>query len=302
MLVSSGIAVESTLLGLALFVLILRCWVRVYYEKKQLSICELFTAIGWSLALGWFITSTMSMLILKTHPPVGSDNLVHNVDYLKFVFAAEYFFDAGVYWPKFSIIAFYWVIEKQISSAWYSFPNFITQWSLNFSSDLLLFCFPFFILKHLKLRSEQKIGLVGVFSLGAITLAVSLTRFVMSVAAAYQLDYPTGNTLCTAEMTTAIIVVCLPGLKKLIVRSRTPTNTSNRGNSSLQSSSAYSAKATGLKSRTSQAYAEYGVTDDEIGLCCRAQESQTHDHELQTHGLLPPIASSEEPKLRASPV
>ncbi|KAF5675280.1 hypothetical protein FHETE_2565 [Fusarium heterosporum] len=110
----------------------------------------------------------------------------------------------------------------------------------------------------------------------------------MSVTAAYQLDYPTGNTLCTAEMTTAVIVVCLPGLKKLIVRSRTPTDTSTRDGSSLQSSSAYSSN--GIKSRTSQAYAAYGVTDDQIGLGTRA-------HELQTHGLLPAISNSEEPKL-----
>ncbi|KAF4433748.1 hypothetical protein F53441_13747 [Fusarium austroafricanum] len=179
-----------------------------------------------------------------------------------------------------------WVIEKQITSAWYSLPNFITQWCLNFSSDLLLFCFPFFILKHLTLRREQKIGLVGVFSLGAITLSVSFTRFILSVLASYQLDYPKGNTLCTAEMTTAVIVVCLPGLKKLIVR--TPTNASNRGGSSLQSSSALSSSTRGPKSRASQPYAEYGVTDDEIGLF-------THNHELQTHGLLPSISDAEEP-------
>jgi hypothetical protein len=36
----------------------------------------------------------------------------------------------------------------------------------------------------LKLRKRQKIGLVGIFSLGAITMAISLARFIV-----YNMDY-----------------------------------------------------------------------------------------------------------------
>ncbi|CVK94594.1 uncharacterized protein FMAN_03630 [Fusarium mangiferae] len=176
------------------------------------------------------------MLILVTHPPDGPDGLIPSVEYQKIVWVAEYFFDTGIYWPKLSILAFYWYlipdvfqslrlalyaitaylvscmttsillntliarpisdnwsVENQLNSAWNSLPNFLTQWCLNFSTDLILFCFPFFILKHLTLRTEQKLGLVGVFSLGAITMSASLARFIISNAADYQLDYPSGS-------------------------------------------------------------------------------------------------------------
>ncbi|OBS20235.1 hypothetical protein FPOA_06621 [Fusarium poae] len=140
---------------------------------------------------------------------------------------------------------------------------------MNFSTDLLLFCFPFFILNHLKLRKEQKLGLIGVFSLGAITLTVSLTRFIMSCVASYQLDDASGNTLCTAEMTTAVIIVCLPGLKKLIKRSKLPTKTDN----SYQSSSGIATVSSApLKSQQTQSYAEWGMKDSDIELVPEGEE------------------------------
>jgi hypothetical protein len=47
-----------------------------------------------------------------------------------------------------------------------------------------VFALPFFIFNCLKLRRRQKIGLVGIFSLGAITIAISLARFIV-----YSMDY-----------------------------------------------------------------------------------------------------------------
>jgi hypothetical protein len=64
-------------------VVILRCWTRLDYEGKKLPLSEYFAWIGWIFALGWFITSTMSMLILAQHPPIKPDFLIPNVDYLK---------------------------------------------------------------------------------------------------------------------------------------------------------------------------------------------------------------------------
>jgi hypothetical protein len=42
---------------------------------------------------------------------------------------------------------------------------------------MAVFIFPFFVLSCIKLRQRQKVALCGVFSLGAITLAISLARF-----------------------------------------------------------------------------------------------------------------------------
>ncbi|KAH6959466.1 hypothetical protein DER45DRAFT_584897 [Fusarium avenaceum] len=310
-------AIQSTLLCLALLVVILRCWARLHYDRKQLTIAEYFAWLGWLFALGWVICSAIATRLSVEHPPVEPDLTVENVEYLKVVrnlhisvFVAEYLFDTGIYFSKLSLLTFYWLlipslfqylrkalyfitlyliscmtvsillntlisrpisnnwsIEHQLTSAWNSYPNFTTQWGLNFSTDLLLFCFPFFILKYLKLRPEQKAGLLGVFSLGAITLAVSLARFTASVGNPGWLDDATGNTLFTAEMTTAVIVICLPGFKRFFMRSKVSSIKATHSDVSYPSGSAVSSLDTRVKSLSaSQAYAEWGVRDDEIEL------------------------------------
>ncbi|KAI8395773.1 hypothetical protein FOFC_21303, partial [Fusarium oxysporum] len=81
--------------------------------------------------------------------------------------------------------------------------------------------------EYLKLHRKQQIALIGIFSLGAITLIVSLSRFIAYNATDFELDDQSGNTLSLAEMSTAVIVVCLPGLRRFIMRSKTSTNRSS---------------------------------------------------------------------------
>jgi hypothetical protein len=59
---------------------------------------------------------------------------------------------------------------------------------------VLVFVYPFFLLKHLRLRKEQKIGLIGVFSLGTITLMVSLSRFIAYNVTDFELEDESGST------------------------------------------------------------------------------------------------------------
>lgn len=105
-----------------------------------------------------------------------------------------------------------------------------------------VFILPFFIINCLKLRKRQKIALCGVFSLGLITIAISLARFIVYTVTDYNVDDAAGSKCflskqlsscsltkldlwCTAEMCTATIVVSLPTLKSLIIR-RSPNNSS----------------------------------------------------------------------------
>nr|RBQ92230.1 hypothetical protein FVER53263_11715 [Fusarium verticillioides] len=159
-----------------------------------------------------------------------------------------------------------WSIENQLKSAWNSYASFCVQWGLNFSTDLLIFFYPFFLLKHLKLHRKQKIALIGIFSLGAITLIVSLSRFIAYNATDFELDDQSGNTLSLAEMSTAVIVVCLPGLRRFIMRSKSSTN---RSSSNQPSGYGVHTKITGrgqnAETPASQ-YAKWGVRDDEIEL------------------------------------
>lgn len=100
-----------------------------------------------------------------------------------------------------------------MESVWNSYSDLVAEWGLNFSTDLickihlsthinrqnsnsigcLVFCFPFFILNHLKLRRRQKLGLIFVFSLGAITMAVSLARFLAYNVTGFGLDDESGS-------------------------------------------------------------------------------------------------------------
>jgi intracellular septation protein A len=57
-----------------------------------------------------------------------------------------------------------------------------------------VFVYPFFLLKHLRLRKEQKIGLIGIFSLGTITLIVSLSRFIAYNVTNFELEDESGST------------------------------------------------------------------------------------------------------------
>ena len=155
----------------------------------------------------------------------------------------------------------------------------------------LVFGLPFSIINCLKLRRRQKIGLVGVFSLGAITIIISLARFI-AYSVNYDVDDASGSksyccyclnlhmsikdvkplsaktnriadAWCTAEMCTAVIVVSLPSLKPLIVRT-TPTNTSNRStNGYLQ---AGSGKPISHRAGTVTSHIQGGHADDEMEL------------------------------------
>jgi len=78
---------------------------------------------------------------------------------------------------------------------WNSYTAFVVQWVLNWSTDLVAFLYPFFLLKHISLRKEQKLALIGVFSLGAITLSVSLARFIAYNATDFELEDESGSML-----------------------------------------------------------------------------------------------------------
>jgi hypothetical protein len=52
------------------------------------------------------------------------------------------------------------------------------NWVLSFSCYLAIFILPFFLLQYISSSRSEKLGLVGVFGLGAIAMATSILRFV----------------------------------------------------------------------------------------------------------------------------
>lgn len=80
-----------------------------------------------------------------------------------------------------------------------SLPSVEACMTLSDNTYDIVFCFPFFILQHLTLRKEQIFGLVGVFSLGAITLIVSLARFIAYNVTDFGLDDAVGS-MCSSYL------------------------------------------------------------------------------------------------------
>ncbi|KAK2755533.1 hypothetical protein FQN54_006473 [Arachnomyces sp. PD_36] len=89
-------------------------------------------------------------------------------------------------------------------------PPFTLFWVITMVCDVALFALPFFLFPKLSLRAAQRFALVGVFLVGAITIIVSIARYI-SIKATKDL-----GTICiwsVAEFACSIIVVCLPSLK-----------------------------------------------------------------------------------------
>ncbi|KAF2633928.1 hypothetical protein BU25DRAFT_427336 [Macroventuria anomochaeta] len=268
MQIVASIVIQFVLVVLALAITVLRCYIRIFLERRTLTLPDYFVWGGWFSTLGFCIGSIIALNIQIKHPLVEPDLLTDSVAYLKTVFIMCYFFNFGLYFPKVSLVAFYWwliplgfrrlriavyvgaayvgccfiatllsdtlhaprisdnwSIENQLNSTWNSYITFAINWSMNWSTDLLLFILPFFIVNCLKLRKRQKIALCGVFSIGLITIAISLARFIVYTVTDYNVDDASGNLWCTAEMCTATIVVSLPSLKALIVRSSSNNTT-----------------------------------------------------------------------------
>jgi hypothetical protein len=119
-------AVQALLLSLALVIMLMRCWVRLRIEhRKHLTLPDYLVWGGWLFTLGWTVCSTIALNIQLTHPLEEPDLTTDSVQYLvvsdtehndlvttkapyQTVFISCYFFDIGLYFPKFSIVAFYW--------------------------------------------------------------------------------------------------------------------------------------------------------------------------------------------------
>ncbi|KFA81161.1 hypothetical protein S40288_01046 [Stachybotrys chartarum IBT 40288] len=206
--ISTSIAIQAVFLSLALLVTLLRVWVRLRIEHRDLTPPDYLVWGGWAFALGWSL-------------------------------------------------------ENQLDSIWNSIEDFVVNWVLNITTDILLFCLPFFVLNCLKLHRRQKIGLAGVFSLGMITMITSTARFATYIATDYDLDDAAGNAWCTIEMCTAVIVVSLPGLKSLIVRKERQSTKERSSNGYIPTSSNH---LSGNRVFGSQAHAERLAYDDEMEL------------------------------------
>ena len=93
-----------------------------------------------------------------------------------------------------------------------------------------VFCLPFPLLRVLELRRRQRYGLILTFTLGIITIIVSLCRFIRIQTGS---DWDRVYVWSMSEMCISIIVVSMPALKYLLrywkSSSSSPSSTSGPG-------------------------------------------------------------------------
>ncbi|KAI8627450.1 hypothetical protein F5Y19DRAFT_443177 [Xylariaceae sp. FL1651] len=206
----STLIVTYTLVGL-------RIAVRLAIQEKKLLISDLLLFPAALCIFGLNICDTITYRMgAMENPYLISESL------LKVQYATAYLFDIGMYFPKLSMLAFYfhlfplcevllrkalyivtvfvtvsavatlflrtfwcgrnpsanWATDSSECSSFKSFTIIQINWALCFTSELLIFILPFFLLKKLRtLVGRERLGIILVFALGVFTLITSIARF-----------------------------------------------------------------------------------------------------------------------------
>lgn len=114
-------------------------------------------------------------------------------------------------------------------------PLYYTSCATDSLVDIIILCMPIPMVLKLKLPRKQKIAVLGMFFLGAIVCAISITRLVMVITtAAEYLYHPKDVTYYTApvffwtviEISLSVVSACLPTLRPLWIhfKGATPSN------------------------------------------------------------------------------
>ncbi|KAG8158084.1 hypothetical protein KVR01_011845 [Diaporthe batatas] len=248
------VSMEWGFFVLAFSFLLARFWVRVSLRQYQAWVSDVLLVVALVCTMGNIMCDT---LIYKVD---GLLEYKHVTQYLgKVRFSTKFFFDAGLYFPKFSllmnystmvplteprmrmflgIIAVYLVLAcltaifadlfwcgVDVSINWLnplkcsSFSNPHLQkvtWAMNILGELLLFIFPFPILKSLKFTElREKIGLALIFALGLFTILVSTGRFMFMLFLTNDISL---SVWTTVEMCISVMVVSLMAMRPLLRR------------------------------------------------------------------------------------
>ncbi|KAH7313878.1 hypothetical protein B0I35DRAFT_480524 [Stachybotrys elegans] len=102
---SSVIACEWVFMVLSYILVGARVYVRLFLKQNKLLASDYFLLVGLVAAQGLLICDSL------TYRRGQMENFIDpGIDVLKIRFATNYFFDFGIYFPKFSIIAFYYFL------------------------------------------------------------------------------------------------------------------------------------------------------------------------------------------------
>ncbi|KAH3986446.1 hypothetical protein HBI25_027500 [Parastagonospora nodorum] len=255
------IVAEGLLFALTVVLFSARCMVHIQMRMKALLLSDAFLLLATLACMGLVICD-----ILTYKAGAMSNFTDPRVSILKVRFATNYVFDVGLYFPKFSILAFYYMIipisAPETRTALHVLTVFVVlstiitffgdtfwcgpnpavnwrlqeggcaaftamtlvklNWSLNIISEVLIFVLPLPIIRNLKIpRKRERAGLLVLFLLGAITIAVSAARFIAMLMVANNIAI---YILATTEFTVSIMIPSLISLRPLLRKIHTWTS------------------------------------------------------------------------------
>ncbi|KAH7145958.1 hypothetical protein B0J13DRAFT_442618, partial [Dactylonectria estremocensis] len=107
-----------------------------------------------------------------------------------------------------------WSEVEDLCASFNSMIVMRVNWSMNFTTEVLNFFFPFPLIRGLNIRSRrEKISLGAIFAMGIITIAISVGRFVRML---YVSNDITIYIWATCELCISIMIVGLTALRPLL--------------------------------------------------------------------------------------
>lgn len=115
-------------------------------------------------------------------------------------------------------VAGFW--EKSIDSRCIAnYPQWYINAAGNIATDLAIFVIPLPVLVHLHLPKAQRFVLIGIFSLGFFTCAISVIRVkYLKQGGDFSYENVEGSAWSVAEICSGVTCACLPTLRPLVSR------------------------------------------------------------------------------------
>ncbi|KAF5239450.1 hypothetical protein FAUST_4933 [Fusarium austroamericanum] len=250
--VATVIAVEALLVAVALAIILARIYLRLVIQKQSLIVADW---IRISAFVSAFISAIFDIILVVegAMDPANNYTLV-NWDVpleklqrtLKITWAVTIPFFTTFYLCKASLLVVYlqvfptfmrkarivlWAVvaycvcasvlgPEKVCDDWPIVTTFQISWALHFFGSLALFALPFLLLHKLNLRPKVRVGVYGIFLLGFIDIAFSLTRF-LTIQLTKVGDFASITTIglwSGLDLYIGLIVACLPALRPYLHR------------------------------------------------------------------------------------
>ncbi|KAL8411364.1 hypothetical protein RB596_000850 [Gaeumannomyces avenae] len=220
-------------------------------RRERLSVSDCWMLLGLALALGSLVLTTIAADILyRGSGPDDQDSLL----LLKFALLSFYLSlipktSTRTRWALNAIVVItvcgfvfavladtFWCgpdpgknMEQQPRqcSVLTSSDLFYTVWGVHFTSEVLIFLFPFPMIRRIKLEARARVALCGLFGLGLLTLGMSIGRVAVFARLMSATSAAEGGdinrilykvVLYPAELCTPLIVVGLSACRPLLTR------------------------------------------------------------------------------------